>query len=1021
MPKYEVRPRGRRRPRAASSSFPAMLGRSLLLVPCVSLFPSWWSSEDNKAIADGGVAATGATAFRNRRRSLRRNDLPALSSSSSSSLASSPFKASTRRYLSDRQLYSMDTLQFTFDDGNDDTPPTDLEFKAAMCQVAYFYADFLQEGRPEESYTDLTLHVLDWSFVVKDDNVNQDNNNNNNNHHQRVASISYIVNATDETGTYLDPVVMNERLGSREFFLQRMVQRAWPLGDNVFAGVKSASIEPPEVWEEARVVAALATPDTVQFSTSQCPERGTFKAEFLFGYFANSAREPTQEEVDHLQELMTTFMTTIMEGEIQRGDLEIEFQATDRLFTPDVEFPLNMTFQVRGYFEDQQEIPMDVLRHHLASRLVDGGSLMEDFIQSVAWKVPPEQSSSFFDVNRARLQSKIHKFSDMEIKSNPLFLDALSAIPSPIEPPHYTGSMTRLPGNPPADGSTSTPAASPADTEIEEPPDRGFSLNIGGFGIPVAAPQPERGEGPVDDPSSPLATSRPGTTSDPESVPVVYFPGGVLRPVHDNEPGVEVGLCENGISAVDGNADTLLTKAEYIDLINFMTQTSFPNFPFDGLPEALRRNYNSLATTETPTGHFEMHTVRGNNDLVEDAVRCRQICQATTRAIGEAIEESPTRLPTEIATAAVEFLASCTGGEGCAEDEGMTSLTNAFQKFLQYDVAPIFSIRYNGANTRRFFATEEPAFLKPEQSNVTRITKLGCPGDPGSPDTKCYLAAGEIPVFVVGDNKEHAQDAALQVEAMVLDGVKAGLLDESLRLEAVTSPWQVYGDTNEVLTASPSEAPTASPSMAPSGMPTTTMPTIPPTRAPHTISPTQAPLVAPSTSPSSVPSQAPTQEKEQTLWDKITDFGSSELGVAAGASIAILIVLQCFKEILLDLVMKAFHGCYKLIRGIVPGDHSGSGSESGDPKHSKANGCEEEKQERDQRSDDESHDDDREADADASEVNSGASQHEDKGEEEEDEDRAEGREQNRSTGLNQNERDPNKGNGKDGTADIRRV
>jgi len=178
--------------------------------------------------------------------------------------------------------------------------------------------------------------------------------------------------------------------------------------------------------DQAQAVLEL---QNVKFSTSVCPERGYYMANITFGYFPDSASKPTQEEVDDLERQTSTFMTGILNKELPIATtyrMNLTFQAEEWSYDDAQEFPFTVLFQVQGKFlPDGNDVPLNVLKYHLASRLVDGGSLMQDYIQSVAWKVPPEKESSFYHVNRAHLQSRIHKYTDEELKESSLFPDAI--------------------------------------------------------------------------------------------------------------------------------------------------------------------------------------------------------------------------------------------------------------------------------------------------------------------------------------------------------------------------------------------------------------------------------------------------------------------------------------------------------------------------------------------------------------------------------------------------------------------
>ena len=382
----------------------------------------------------------------------RRRNLRQMTGASAESLS---FASSVVHRDLEMTMYAVDTLQFTFGDdaSKQNTPPSDMDIKTAMCQVDYFYTDFLQEGRPEDSFTDVTLQVLEWSFVDSSTPV--------------YATIRYLVNATDETGARVDPVAMNEKLKSRDFFLLRVVEKAWPQGENAFFGVQEIGMV-PEVWDETRAITEANSiketeSDILSFSTAKCPQRGTYIANVSFGYFPDTAREPEQEEVDHVQDVTSFFMSSILKEEIQRGNLDVTFDVVDWVFTPGLDFPLNISFQVQGHYDDRKEISLDVLQHHLASRLIDGGGLMEDYIRSALWKVPPDKLSSFYNVNKAKMESRIHRFTDMELKSNPLFPEALGDSKTSEETTapskRAVGRMTRPPINIPAtDSSVESPA-----------------------------------------------------------------------------------------------------------------------------------------------------------------------------------------------------------------------------------------------------------------------------------------------------------------------------------------------------------------------------------------------------------------------------------------------------------------------------------------------------------------------------------------------------------------------------------
>jgi len=403
-----------------------MIGRTFLLLLSLLCW-CWWSSRNQDPISSSWATTTTASSWsstkshnriqRHTQRRLLR--YPVTTTTTTTTTAGLPNSSHRQLLLLGEPTIAMDTLKFSFTSWQDmgiNEQPSELDYKTAMCQIKYFYTDFLQQGRPEMSFTDVTLQVLEWSM----------NDNQRAEHPESI--IRYMVNATDELGTWIDPVEMNSQLQDRLHFLKRMVEHAWPLGENVFATVKEVQMISTQVLYTDQAQAVLEL-QNVKFSTSVCPERGYYMANITFGYFPDSASKPTQEEVDDLERQTSTFMTGILNKELPIATtyrMNLTFQAEEWSYDDAQEFPFTVLFQVQGKFlPDGNDVPLNVLKYHLASRLVDGGSLMQDYIQSVAWKVPPEKESSFYHVNRAHLQSRIHKYTDEELKESSLFPDAI--------------------------------------------------------------------------------------------------------------------------------------------------------------------------------------------------------------------------------------------------------------------------------------------------------------------------------------------------------------------------------------------------------------------------------------------------------------------------------------------------------------------------------------------------------------------------------------------------------------------
>jgi len=429
------------------------------------------------------------------------------------------------------------------------------------------------------------------------------------------------------------------------------------------------------------------------------------------------------------------------------------------------------------------------------------------------------------------------------------------------------------------------------------------------------------------------------------------------------------------------NDDDNLNKVQYVNLVNNLTETSFPRYAFDALPEPLKINYVSLAHFQVPTGAFEiqMNKERGGEDSNDDnQSTIRQICKNTIQAVTETIRTTPTREPSTIATGRTQFMASCStsnngggggGGGGvsqeCYPDQGNATLSEALEQFLEFEIAPLFSIHYNSVsdnnnnnneeeNTRRILQIEEEdeekrgkglVYLKSEEVVLNEMKDILCPrhpGDTGDVDTTiCYMVKGTFPVFVLGNDKDnkYAQDITVQAEMLVLNGIKAGMLGTVLDVVAPNSPWTIYNDIHHILSTSPSSEPT----FRPSSLVPTTM-TTPTSSAPTSFSPanviaSSSVFVVPteqSTSPPSMPFQLSQQENKNdnqkesssssssSWWNQLKDIASSELGIATGAAFFILIALQCCREFITSKMMKCFTDCWNRYRGGAAGGGGGS-------------------------------------------------------------------------------------------------
>eukprot|EP00797_Seminavis_robusta_P004588 Sro129_g061640.2 (334) ;mRNA; r:79100-80101 len=242
-----------------------------------------------------------------------------------------------------------------------------------------------------------------------------------------------------------------------------------------------------------------------------------------------------------------------------------------------------------------------------------------------------------------------------------------------------------------------------------------------------------------------------------------------------------------------------------------------------------------------------------------------------------------------------------------SSSNGVATLQQAFRNYLETDIQPIFDVQHKGEGGQNV-----SSYMAPESANITALDSIDCPrheGDPGNDNVKCFVATGAFKVLCEGDDLQHCQGIIDEAEGMALQGIGAGLLKESLdlmSLKGTESPWQVYRNLDVTLSMHPSSSPTDRPSLVPTTAPTLlrqargNLPTMAPT---NKRIPTERPTAMPSEAPSSVPSSAPSQ-REATFWENALFIDGAGLGLAAGASIAAMIALQFFRELLVDIAIK---------------------------------------------------------------------------------------------------------------------
>lgn len=832
-----------------------------------------------------------------------------------------------RRHLQQPQKFPMDTLKFGFNTNIDvsDNPPF-MDYKTVLCQIDYFYTDFLQEYRPQDTYTDVVLQVVDWSF--------------NSSNSELPISISYIANATDETGDYHNPDVINAKLASRGFFLKKMVQGAWG-GDNRFRGVTTIQQE-ATTWTLPQIQEA----GDYKFTTAKCPERGTFLANVSYGFFDTKASKPTPLEVDDLETLTNVFMESVFQEELKRDDVTVQFKVRDWIYTPEEEtFPLNITFSIQGFLDDggKEEIPLDVLKYHLTKRTSDP-NFMTTYIKEAVWDTPPLKEGAFYNVNKALMETKVHTMTDQELQESDLFLDALGDDGSGEEEPVDVTDLTPAPTPPPVGGEGVTAGGGgipeeggptrangfeipgfggnnndeEADDEGEQPSRAGGfeipSFNIGGMTFPgiggdgAGAGADSNPGSSGGSPSGGGPSSNPlGDRPDPSASTTIGLPslisGGVLRPDQATEPE-----CASVMTNVDTNNDKLLSKTEFIALINGLTRDSYAGYVFDALPVRLQQGFLSLASEEIDGMGVLIPISKGSDDplnqIVEDAIRSNIICRALKRAINEIVEEDPIRGPAVNQPAVVKFMTSCEGDE-CGES-GKMILEGAFRNFLKSDIKPLFEASQK----------EHDAFMSTENATIADLGEMDCPrheDDPGDDSVQCYEVTAEFEVFCKGEDQAHAQEVTEAAQTRTLQAIDAGLLKESIKLMSllgVPLPWVVYPNMDAVLSMQPSSSPTNVPSSSPSMSPSVTQSQLNKSLTSGTIgvsSPvpnTKSPTLAPSQTPSSEPSLAPTSTPNKSFMDKLADMEGATVGWAAAAGILMMIILQFFRELLVDIVIK---------------------------------------------------------------------------------------------------------------------
>ncbi|CAB9510479.1 expressed unknown protein [Seminavis robusta] len=726
--------------------------------------------------------------------------------------------------------------------------PTQEEYEGLLCQTKAFYLDIFQLKLGSFIY--VNLYSANWTYAPDQ---------------QEPISHTVVVHATFEDGVPLPPEEVNQavRASSMAHFIEKFVWAAEPRGQNdergAFYDTNTVTAE-VGLYERQYQRENLEIGNIVLGSSLTCPANGYYEATLELGFFPGHSRKPTNQEIQDLIPLSEKFFTRTLQSTYTTRQVSVQLELMGWQFddSNNNQLPLSITFHLSGTFDygGGDVVPLEYIKEKLAHDKPLKETIMQDYIKEAAWEVPPFKESTFWDVNRARMNSKLFRYKPKRDDANGIGGDSTgpaSGNNGGQQPQQSNGF-----GGP---GGLGFPGGSSGSAG----PGGSFPLRAGSFDL--------LGDNNATDPNDPTRTTVFNMALQPLTIP-------------DDE-------CREHLSNANADLDRFLTTDEYATFVNSMTNDFYAGYPYAALPDVFLGVFEDMSLRNEAgqeaidlLGAFEPDISQENLNLLEKT-RANKICKYIKSSANTAIAQAPV-MSTKL-NSTVGFYLGYQQADPAAEGPDMSGLDTGFQNFVGDMVGPAVQatmtegLRKNRRElTRRELALQalrrhlqdgEAAFVMPSSAKMTSVEETECRGpDAGDPEMSCYNAEAGLDVFLKGNE---APSMAPEVGSMVEDTMEESIVNGDLQaeLQKIDPNWRVRT----------LHAPTAAPSVAPSASPSATTP---------------------------APTEAPKKSFAQSLTED-----SAGVATAATGAVILMIAIQCGREFLIDLFIKLCKMCCVCLTG----------------------------------------------------------------------------------------------------------
>ena len=298
-----------------------------------------------------------------------------------------------RLQISGINEYASHLLKFDFY-GTRQSEPSQEEYQDLLCQTKSYYNWMLKMKLGAPVFTH--LHPEEWIY-------------------KESANMPVHINVTVEAKyadeTLISPEVLNRCILEADMsdYIEGFVWRTQPERESVFFNV--GNVQPETGVYVGRLSGELTQQEGVVLSnTMLCDATGVHVAKFEFGFFPGRAKEPLQSEIAALVPLTENFLTSTLQEQFPRRRVQLFLDCAGYSYNVALDMPLLIKCGLSGIFVMGEDIiPPEYIQEKLTLDEDNKATMMQKYITEAVWKTPPQGQSAFFEVNRAKMKSKIER------------------------------------------------------------------------------------------------------------------------------------------------------------------------------------------------------------------------------------------------------------------------------------------------------------------------------------------------------------------------------------------------------------------------------------------------------------------------------------------------------------------------------------------------------------------------------------------------------------------------------------